>query len=315
MRILCRTVIMQPQLEALAHEAGATIVSAPDAATAIREAPAADIVWLWPGCYDADLAAALRASGRLRWIQLLTMGYDPLETHGVPPGVLVTNAGDSYAPTVAEHALTLLLALLRQIRPAVERAAQQVWDPTLAGGVRTLNSATVAVVGFGSIGKEIEVRLRACGAKVIAVTRSGAAQSAAVECVPVSRLHEVLARVDAVIVAAPLTAQTRGLIDGAALAALRPGAVLVNIARGPIVDTRGLRRRGARAPRARLDPPQSRRFPQRPPARGPDRRRRRALGREAKLERGYKPRVLRTAGRALRETGTSLRARSSTRSR
>jgi len=231
---------MQPQLEALAHEAGATIVSAPDAATAIREAPAADIVWLWPGCYDADLAAALRASGRLRWIQLLTMGYDPLETHGVPPGVLVTNAGDSYAPTVAEHALTLLLALLRQIRPAVERAAQQVWDPTLAGGVRTLNSATVAVVGFGSIGKEIEVRLRACGAKVIAVTRSGAAQSAAVECVPVSRLHEVLARVDAVIVAAPLTAQTRGLIDGAALAALRPGAVLVNIARGPIVDTGAL---------------------------------------------------------------------------
>jgi phosphoglycerate dehydrogenase-like enzyme len=237
MRILCRSIIMQPQLEALAREGGADVVVAPDAPTALREASDVDALWLWPGCYDADLAAALGQSRRLRWIQLLTMGYDPLEALGVPAGVLVTNAGDAYAPTVAEHALGLLLALLRQIPQALERAARPIWDPTLAGGVGTLNDAAVAVLGFGSIGREIAVRLHACGARVIAVTRSGAEHQLADENVPVSALHAVLERVDALVVAAPLTPLTRGLIDAAALAAMRPSAILINIARGGIVDT------------------------------------------------------------------------------
>jgi len=239
-RILYRSIILQPQLEALARDAGVTLIEAADTDAALREAPNIDALWLWPGCYDAPLAAALGSSKALRWIQLLTMGYDPLEKYGAPHGVTITNAGDAYAPTVAEHALALSLALLRQIRPSIERAAKHVWEPGLAAGVATLNDALVAVIGFGSIGREIAVRLRGCGARVVAVTRSGRVHPLADESAPVSALHEILARVDAVVLAVPLTAQTRGLIDKAALAALRPSAVLVNIARGGIVDSAAL---------------------------------------------------------------------------
>ena len=240
MRILYRSIILQPQLEALARDAGVTLIEAPDTATGVREAPHVDALWLWPGCYDAEFAAALRSSQQLRWIQLLTMGYDPLEKFGAPPGVTITNAGDSYAPTVAEHALALSLALLRQVRPALERAATHAWDQSLSGSVATLNDALVAVIGFGSIGHAIAVRLRACGARVVAVTRSGRSDPLADECAPVSALHNVLARADVVILAVPLTAETRAMIDAAALAALRPSAVLVNIARGGVVDTGAL---------------------------------------------------------------------------
>jgi phosphoglycerate dehydrogenase-like enzyme len=120
-------------------------------------------------------------------------------------------------------------------------AATSMWDQSVAARIGTLNDATVAVLGFGNIGKEIAVRLRAFGARVVAVTRSGRADPLADESVPVSRLHDVLARVDAVIVAVPLDATTRHLINASALAALRTHALLVNIARGGIVDTDALR--------------------------------------------------------------------------
>ncbi len=240
MRILYRSIILQPQLEALARDAGVTLVEAPDTQTGVREAPHVDALWLWPGCYDAELAAALGSSQQLRWIQLLTMGYDSLEKFGAPPGITITNAGDSYAPTVAEHALALSLALLRQIRPALERSTKHAWDSGLSASVATLNDALVAVIGFGSIGRAIAVRVRACGARVVAVTRSGRPDPLADESAPVGALHAVLARADVVVLAVPLTAETRGMIDAAALAALRPGAVLVNIARGGVIDTAAL---------------------------------------------------------------------------
>jgi phosphoglycerate dehydrogenase-like enzyme len=210
MRILCRTPILRSQLAALAQAAGAEIVCPEDPETTLREAAAADVLWLWPAFYDRTLAAALGSSGRLRWIQLLTMGYDPLEAFGAPAGVTITNAGDAYAPTVAEHALTMLLALLRQIPAALERGAAHTWDnPGISAGVRTLIGARVAVIGFGSIGREVAARLRACGGCVIAVSESGRAHALADECANVGDLHAVLATCDAVVVAVPLTSATR----------------------------------------------------------------------------------------------------------
>lgn len=237
MRVVLRVPILQPQLAALAARHGAELVAADDDAALERELAAADALWIWPAFYDAALVALLeRHAARLRWVQLATMGYDAVETHGAPRGVTITNAGDAYAPTVAEHALTLLLALLRRVPDVVRAGAERRWDADIAPRIRTLNDARVAVLGFGSIGRALAPRLRACGARVVAITRRGEPQPLADATFPAARLHEALADCDALVVAAPLTAQTRGMIGAAALAALPPHALLVNIARGGLVD-------------------------------------------------------------------------------
>jgi len=237
MRVVSRSHVLDAPLAALAARRGIDFVGVDDAATLRRELADADALWLWPAFYDAELLEELeRRSGRLRWLQLMTMGYDPVERYGAPRGVTITNAGDSYAPTVAEHAVTLLLALLRQLPELQRRAGEGRWDQTVAARIGTLRDATVAVIGFGNIGREIAVRLRAFGARVVAVTRSGNAGSEADESARIADLHAVLARSDATILAVPLSPQTYHLIDAAALAAMKPQAVLVNIARGGVVD-------------------------------------------------------------------------------
>jgi phosphoglycerate dehydrogenase-like enzyme len=242
MRIVIRTPIMADRLGAVADHHQVEAVVASDADALRTELARADALWLWPAFYDAELVPVLaRHAPRLRWLQVLTMGYDPLVAHGVPAGLTVTNAGDAYAPTVAEHAVATLLALVRRLPEMQTRASASSWDQSVAARIGTLNDATVAVLGFGNIGKEIAVRLRAFGARVVAITRSGRADPLADESVPVTQLHDAFARVDAVIVAVPLDGATRGLVDARALAALRSHALLVNIARGGIVDTGALR--------------------------------------------------------------------------
>lgn len=233
---------MAERLTAIAGRHHVEAVVAADAESLRTELGDADALWLWPAFYDAELVPVLaRHTPRLRWLQVLTMGYDPLVAHGVPAGLAITNAGDSYAPTVAEHAVATLLALVRRLPEMQANAVNSIWEQSIAARIGTLNDATVAVLGFGNIGKEIAIRLRAFGARVIAVTRSGRTDPLADESASVAQLLDVLARIDAVIVAVPLDATTRHLIDARALAALRPHALLVNIARGGIVDTAALR--------------------------------------------------------------------------
>jgi phosphoglycerate dehydrogenase-like enzyme len=237
MRVVIRTHVLAPQFADLAARHGADAVAVEDAEAMRRELADADAFWTWPHFYDAELVALLRRHApRLRWVQLPTMGFDPVEIHGVPPGVTVTNAGDAYAPTVAEHAVAMLLALVRRIPEAVRNAGTGTWDQSNAIRIGTLHGATVAVIGFGNIGREVAARLRGFGARVVAVTRSGRADELADEAVPVERLNEVLGRSDAVVLAVPLTAATRHLIGAEALAAMKPQAILINVALGGVVD-------------------------------------------------------------------------------
>jgi phosphoglycerate dehydrogenase-like enzyme len=242
MRIVIATPVLAPQFEALARGYGVETATFTQASGVDAELGDADALWIWPSFYDAEVAAGLRRhAARLRWLQLPTMGYDTVEEHGAPCEVVVTNAGDAYAPTVAEHALALLLALVRRLPGAIARAAHGAWDQSDGRNIGTLHGATVAVVGFGNIGREVAVRLRGFGARIIAVSRSGRPDPLADESVPSDRLLEVLARSDAVVLAVPLNAATRHLIDARALAAMPAHAILVNVARGPVVDHAALR--------------------------------------------------------------------------
>ncbi|MDR3534835.1 MAG: D-2-hydroxyacid dehydrogenase [Rhodopila sp.] len=203
--------------------------------------PDADGIVMLGHLYTAETAVLVREKGRrLRWIQLTTAGYDGITFNGVPETVSVTNAGHSHAPMVAEHAITLLTALTRRLHLYAEPQSRHVFDRDIALPLATLEDSTVAILGYGGIGRETARRAKAFGAKVIAIARTGRDDELADAVVPSSRLLTVLAEADSLVVTAALTEQTRGMIGARAFAALKPNAVLVNIARGAIVDTPAL---------------------------------------------------------------------------
>jgi phosphoglycerate dehydrogenase-like enzyme len=191
--------------------------------------------------YTADVAALVRQKGRrLRWIQLTTAGYDGFTFHGVPAPVAVTNAGHSHAPMVAEHAVMLLVALTRRLHLFAEPQTRHVFDRGIALPLATLEDSTVVILGYGGIGRETARRAKAFGARVLAVARSARQDEFADAVVASHALHAVLAEADSLVITAALTEETKGMIGASALAAMKPGGVLVNIARGGIVDTDAL---------------------------------------------------------------------------
>jgi phosphoglycerate dehydrogenase-like enzyme len=205
---------------------------------AVREA---ELLITDGGACDAVLAAALRLDrGRLRWIQLVTTGYESLAEHGVPSALIVTNVGDFYSATVAEHAVTLALALVRRLPGMTEDATLAAADPKGRSRPGSLQGATVALVGFGGIGREVARRLRPFGPRVVGLVRSLRPEPLADELYPMSQLEAVLARADVAVLAVPLTPATRHLISTTALAACKPGLILVNVSRGEVVDSEAL---------------------------------------------------------------------------
>ena len=167
--------------------------------------------------YTAEVAALIRQKGeRVRWIQLTTAGYDGFTFHGVPETITVTNAGHSHGPMVAEHAIMLLAALTRRLHLFAEPQARHVFDRAIALPLATLEDSTIAILGFGGIGRETARRAKAFGAKVIAIARTARHDDLADAVVSSSQLHDVLATADSLIVTAALTAETQGMIDGRA---------------------------------------------------------------------------------------------------
>lgn len=175
----------------------------------------------------------------VRVVQALTAGVDHLlpAVDSLPPGAVLCNARGLHDASTAELALALVLASLRDI-PGFVRAQdagewRQGFRPALA-------DRSVLIVGYGSIGRAIEDRLEPfeC-ARVVRVARSPRhTERGPVH--PVAALPDLLPDADVVVVAAPLTEETRGLMDAGHLARMKDGALLVNIARGPIVDTGAL---------------------------------------------------------------------------
>jgi len=192
--------------------------------------------------YDAQVAKAIRDEGPgLRWFQSVAAGNEGLEAHGVPSHVEVTSSGGHSAPVVAEHAMALLLAAAHCVPDFVHNVDKGAWDRAFSPRFRSMFHKTAVVVGLGRIGLEIAKRLRAFDMRVIGVTKSGSPKEGVDACVAIADFKSVLAQADAVMLAAPLNAQSRGLMGEAEFAAIKPGAYLVNIARGGLVDQVALR--------------------------------------------------------------------------
>lgn len=226
------------RLQAILGEGLTVVANAGELAGAIADA---DALLCGDFLYSAQVAQTVRERGkRLRWLQLLTQGYENAQANGVPWGITVTNAGEAYSPAVAMHTVALLLAVQRRFPTMLANQLKGEWSRTMSVEMTSPASATVAICGFGSIGRETARLLRAFGARAIALTRSARPHALADESLPIAELHAVLPRADAIVLALPLDASTRHLIGARELALLRKTAVLVNISRGGIVDTDAL---------------------------------------------------------------------------
>lgn len=188
----------------------------------------------------ANAANAASEGGRLRWMHFVSAGREGFEAAGLPPGPAITYAAGAVAPTVAEHAMALLLALARRVPEMVAQAAEHRWDRGLAVRALSLEGRTMAIVGMGHIGVGVARRAKAFGMTTIGLSRRTAADPSLDESLPLGELRAALARADVVVIAIALVAETRHLIGRAELAACRPGALLINVARGGIVDQAAL---------------------------------------------------------------------------
>ncbi|WP_035840719.1 2-hydroxyacid dehydrogenase [Kitasatospora azatica] len=177
----------------------------------------------------------LGAMERLRVVQTQTAGVDDILPH-LPAGVTLCNARGVHDASTAELAVALTLAALRDIPGFVRGQDAEQWR---AGFYPALADKRVLIVGYGSVGAAIEARLRPFEVEVERVARTArATEYGPVR--PLAELPALLPRADVVILAVPLSEQTRGLVDAAFLAALPDGALLVNVARGPVVRTEAL---------------------------------------------------------------------------
>jgi phosphoglycerate dehydrogenase-like enzyme len=172
--------------------------------------------------------------GRLKWIQSTAAGMD----HCLVPSVIaspivVSSASGVLADQVAEHTIALITAWCRSL-PTFFRAQQQkefIRRPT-----RDLTRSTVGIVGFGGVGRRLAQLLHAFQTRIVATDMFPVDKPDYVEALwPADRLHDLLSLADIVVLALPLNEMTQGMIDAAALAKMRPDALLVNVARGPLV--------------------------------------------------------------------------------
>ena len=177
---------------------------------------------------------------KVRWVQCLSAGYEGLVRHGFPAHIPLANQGGAVAPAVAEHAFALMLGLLRRVPESVLAKTRCEWDRSFSTTTSALEGRVLAVIGFGNIGRQVARRARAFDMQIIGVTRSGGNDALADEMYPVSRLHEVLARAEAIVVTAPQTDENHHLIGAAELAVCRRDAILVNVSRGGLVDPAAL---------------------------------------------------------------------------
>lgn len=186
--------------------------------------------------YTAEVLSGLsQRAARLDWIQCLSSGADHLVEIGLPPGVVLTTASGAHANGVAEHAAALILSTLRRL-PDLERArARNEWAKAL-DGLGTLEASRVAIIGFGHIGQALARRLRAFGAVVTGVNRSGTPHADADAMLAVGDFADAARSFDIVALCLPGTAATADLVDAAMIARFRPGAILVNVGRGNAVD-------------------------------------------------------------------------------
>jgi len=181
--------------------------------------------------FDPRVVEVIPSLANLRVVQTLTAGVDHLRPY-VPPGVVLCNARGVHDASTAELAVALTLASLRGIPEFVRDGEQGRWVSEIH---QALADKTVLILGYGSIGAAVERRLTGFECEILRVARSARDGVSALEALP-----GLLPQADVVILTLPITAETVAMVDASFLALMHDDALLVNVARGLVVDTPAL---------------------------------------------------------------------------
>ena len=228
---------LHPTATARLHARGDYVIaSSPTAAAILAEGTDAEVLIVRapiPPEYFAR-ATALRAAVRHgAGLDMVPMAV------ATDAGVVVANVPGANAATVAEHAIFAAIALRRRFRIIDQTLRSTGWAAARAHAdhSRDLGGATLGIIGFGNIGRRIGQLATAFGMTVIATTRRPETLPAGIRAVS---LNALVAAADVIVICCPLTDQTRGSVNAARIAMMKPDAVLINVARGPIIETDAL---------------------------------------------------------------------------
>jgi phosphoglycerate dehydrogenase-like enzyme len=187
---------------------------------------------------QAEVAATLPKMRALEVVQTITSGIDWLPT-SIPRGAVICNASSALSDSVAEWIVAAILLHVKRFPRFLRQQAESRWEQK---GVSELAGKTVMILGHGAIGRALERRLGSFDVKFIRITRTERSGT-----IPLERSRERLNQVDILVVLLPLTEETRGVVHAEFLGGLRDGTLVINAARGSIVDiaalTAELRRR------------------------------------------------------------------------
>lgn len=216
-----------------------TIVSGLDRETAVAHAGRADGV-------DAHLlsSAFLEAAPDLRWAQSWSAGverYLRIPELMARDEIVLTNMKGMYGPVIAEHVFAMMLSMTRDLEFYMDAGRRGVWERGDGSAMGALHGRTMLVVGLGGIGSEIAMRAHAFGMRVLATVRIERPAPPYVDVLGTAKdLNDLLPEADVVVLAVPLTDETRHMINRETLGMMKDGAWLANISRGMVVDTDAL---------------------------------------------------------------------------
>ena len=234
--------LKEPQLAMLSQRLSGTNIVVGSTAEAFHAAAAqATVLFNWSGSLELFRNVFVMCP-QLQWVHSRSVGlertlFPELITSSVP----LTNGTGVFSPSLGEFTLAAILYFAKDFRRMIRNQTAGVWEPF---DVTPVSGQIVGIVGYGDIGRAIAARVRPLGMSVLAVKRhasnSGAADPLVEMTYTPGHRIEMISRCDYVVVAAPLTAETRGMIGTPEFAAMKSTAVVINVGRGPIIDEQAM---------------------------------------------------------------------------
>jgi phosphoglycerate dehydrogenase-like enzyme len=221
--------------------AGVRIIVGDSAEAFAGAAAGAGVLFHWAGSVGL-LSTVFGMFPNLRWVHSRSAGLDKtLFPELVASSVPLTNGSGVFSESLGEFVLCAILYFAKDLRRMIRNQQAGVWE---AFDVLPVSGQTVGIIGYGDIGRAVAAKVRLLGMKVVALKRHASAPRGedplVEEVLGPERRIEMLSRSDYVVVTAPLTSETRGMIGQPEFSAMKPTAVMINIGRGPVIDERAL---------------------------------------------------------------------------